>query len=1326
MTLRLLRMWMFAFPLVGALALAARAGAAPPDLPIDPHDTIPLLEPLFPMTEPEPEPEATPKPQPPRPEPLPAWPTIKIKTFHSCPFQCGSFIGCGDVGSYGIWTGASCMNAEDECQGELTLTAYPGPNGVIVSIDPEPKPQTITVYHAVRPLMPLSVQRTFETSLLFGAHPLLSLVPLPESLREERHTHETIAVPTVSQTNGAAVFGIGVNSDAGLQGSVVSSPAHCEPTLVTNGFAPANQFNVATQCSEKGILPCPPDSNSVTPDLSIPVQSCPFRKANNSESPGCASTPFNLETEFGFTFEDNLANLIEAEKLYQAACKLVAHGKYSEALVCLTKARDLCSKSQFEEMAAAVLRGIVCDMLGGDSNAADTEEQEAPPDECVPLWYGNDDDTLHYPTSAPAQKSCDADSRQQGVYLLRNASATDVAKNVMAFLDRVSILKGCIVGEHDDEVVVVPEPITNKLLISATPRYYSEVMHLIQKLDEAPLQVRIQALVAEVDLGDGDECGGDHCAAQTITPHLLAECAHNGFVFSAPPRAVKQMIRALKTQGRLDVLCHPQVQTQDNQSARVFIGSNYPIITGTTVTNGGFAEANVTYEPVGVAINVTPGIEPDGVILLRVSTEVSTTEIKHDAVESTVAAKDGETVVIVGPKWQSTTKTECKSPCCELSWFGKFFCCRNQTISTSHLVICLTPHIVRPKENANEMLNQESKPLPVPVVPMPMRPSPMMSLPIPMSPPMAPQMPLMPMMMPPQPPFPMMMPPQPPFPMMPPPVPPMGMMPQQMPLMPMMPPAPPMAMMPPQMPLMPPALMSPQMPPMAMMPPPAALMPPVMPPAMMRPPMPPVAMQSQWAVRQLPPPPPPPCVAERLPMPKCCGECRDNLSGVHCVVRLKSCMERKLNSPVTVDFNDVPLKEAIKELRVQYAVNFDWDDNALADKMDQPFRLQLNDVMLKTVLELMVKKCNLGYIVHDEYIEFTTREKARGIAVSCTYPIADLLGCNAIGCETSEKLVDLIMNAISSQSWSDHGGKGTIDYFPVAGALVIHQTADVHEQVADLLQALRHVRDAAAPCVDKAACTPSCEVPCKVAGVDEQVTGLLKACHLALGCGRYTKAIQLAREAHALDAERVGADPVVYKMHLLSLKTNRCCDDPDCCGNQGCCCGVDCPCGPDCPCGQDCCCPSLAGVKGCVVVGRIVHTLPLGAPHVCVEMIRPALPPVDAGIVGAMQKLLEEAEQARAKAQALEVVEEESEATTEPKSVVKPFRVVETPAAQVMCFDEMLKFLPGEIWTEYDPKSNHVRGLWRVRLGSMVYRVRYDGDLSIDFTVTPTTDASPK
>jgi type II secretory pathway component GspD/PulD (secretin) len=55
--------------------------------------------------------------------------------------------------------------------------------------------------------------------------------------------------------------------------------------------------------------------------------------------------------------------------------------------------------------------------------------------------------------------------------------------------------------------VVVPESVSNALILSATPRYFDEIADLIEKLDAEPPQVIIQVLIAEVELNDADEFG---------------------------------------------------------------------------------------------------------------------------------------------------------------------------------------------------------------------------------------------------------------------------------------------------------------------------------------------------------------------------------------------------------------------------------------------------------------------------------------------------------------------------------------------------------------------------------------------------------------------------------------------------------------------------------------------------------------------------------------------------------------------------------------------------------------------------------------------------
>jgi type II secretory pathway component GspD/PulD (secretin) len=102
--------------------------------------------------------------------------------------------------------------------------------------------------------------------------------------------------------------------------------------------------------------------------------------------------------------------------------------------------------------------------------------------------------------------------RHSQVYHLKNAPAVDVANALNSFLStsftyNTANLDTLGYANVVQQVVIVPEPITNKLLISATDRYFAELTHLIQELDAEPPQVVIQVLIAEVDLMNTEEFG---------------------------------------------------------------------------------------------------------------------------------------------------------------------------------------------------------------------------------------------------------------------------------------------------------------------------------------------------------------------------------------------------------------------------------------------------------------------------------------------------------------------------------------------------------------------------------------------------------------------------------------------------------------------------------------------------------------------------------------------------------------------------------------------------------------------------------------------------
>jgi general secretion pathway protein D len=107
----------------------------------------------------------------------------------------------------------------------------------------------------------------------------------------------------------------------------------------------------------------------------------------------------------------------------------------------------------------------------------------------------------------------DSRQRQTTVVKMRNAPVTDVANAINQFLTSQrnlyqidpNIVTNLEILER--EIIVVPEPVSNSLLISSTPRFFEEIKRIVQKLDAAPPQVVIQALIVEVQLDNTDEFG---------------------------------------------------------------------------------------------------------------------------------------------------------------------------------------------------------------------------------------------------------------------------------------------------------------------------------------------------------------------------------------------------------------------------------------------------------------------------------------------------------------------------------------------------------------------------------------------------------------------------------------------------------------------------------------------------------------------------------------------------------------------------------------------------------------------------------------------------
>jgi general secretion pathway protein D len=148
----------------------------------------------------------------------------------------------------------------------------------------------------------------------------------------------------------------------------------------------------------------------------------------------------------------------------------------------------------------------------------------------------------------------------------------------------------------------------------------------------------------------------------------------------------------------------------DNQTANINVGKDVPRITNTTVNALGNTVNSVTYESVGIMLNVTPHINPDGLVTMIVAPEISdrasaaedvpiTTGVTSptfnvNRAQTTVAVRNGTTVVIGGLIRDSLDDAVTKIPILgDIPLIGFLFSNTTKHTIKRELMIFLTPYV---------------------------------------------------------------------------------------------------------------------------------------------------------------------------------------------------------------------------------------------------------------------------------------------------------------------------------------------------------------------------------------------------------------------------------------------------------------------------------------------------------------------------------------------------------------------------------------------------------------------------------------------------------
>ncbi|WP_125933071.1 type II secretion system secretin GspD [Kiloniella majae] len=284
-------------------------------------------------------------------------------------------------------------------------------------------------------------------------------------------------------------------------------------------------------------------------------------------------------------------------------------------------------------------------------------------------------------------------------------------------------------GNGDNgQVKIIPDEKNNSLVILATPAEYKMIEGALTQLDIQPVQVLIEATIAEVTLKDELQFGlqwffknGNSTGTFSTLTSGAVSSAFPGFSYVFNTGDTKVVFNALDELSDVNVISSPQLMVLDNQSARLQVGDQVPIATQSAVSTDTTTAPivnSIELKDTGVILEVTPRVSSSGLVVLDIKQEVSdvvstTTSdidsptIQQRLIESSVAVSSGETIALGGIIRDRQEEGSSGLPLVsEIPVLGYLFKNTSEKFNRTELLVLITPRVVRNAQEAKDVTEE--------------------------------------------------------------------------------------------------------------------------------------------------------------------------------------------------------------------------------------------------------------------------------------------------------------------------------------------------------------------------------------------------------------------------------------------------------------------------------------------------------------------------------------------------------------------------------------------------------------------------------------------
>jgi general secretion pathway protein D len=290
-------------------------------------------------------------------------------------------------------------------------------------------------------------------------------------------------------------------------------------------------------------------------------------------------------------------------------------------------------------------------------------------------------------------------------------------------------------GTEASDIRITADETNNALLITATPARYVQVEAALARLDVVPLQVMLEASIAEVNVTDtfkyGVQAAFEKGALSALSSQVAATAlgvSTGGLSAAYIKSDIKATLDLLSTFTKVRVISAPKIMVLNNRTASIQVGDQVPIATSSAVstitTNAPIVNTIQLYDT-GIILKVTPRVNRSGLVLMELSQEVSASvptstssidspTIQQRRVSTSVAVADGQTIAIGGLIRDSRTNSRKGIPLLkDIPGLGAAFGVDNDGLDRTELIVLISPRVIRNPIDADHATEELGAKLPL-------------------------------------------------------------------------------------------------------------------------------------------------------------------------------------------------------------------------------------------------------------------------------------------------------------------------------------------------------------------------------------------------------------------------------------------------------------------------------------------------------------------------------------------------------------------------------------------------------------------------------------